>query len=506
MSSKPLSLPTSAPSGRVLDARYSWRLAGILAALTLYRLAMLTVSELELYFDEAYYFGWAKTPAFGYFSKPPMVAWIIGLTTSVCGDGEVCIRSGALLLFPATAWTLYLTGRRLFDGRTGFFTALAFATLPLVSLYSWFMTTDAPLLLFWALSLYFLSRALDSDAWKDWLATGLCLGLGLLSKYTMLVFAVSALIYLMTSPIQRRHLKNPKTLSAFFTAAVIFLPNLWWNYTHGFASFKHTAEISQLDRALFHPDRMAGFLTGQFLVFGPIMMAAFIACLTRVRRITEHERLRFLLSFSLPLLLLYSVQSLLARAHLNWAAAAYVPATALVVAWLLEQEKTRILAWAITVNLLLGVTLYHYPAIIRLSGMELSRSTDPFTWMKGWRALGAEMQTILRQHPDTGLLSDDRRTLAEVIYYIRPQSVDAAIWNPGGRVSDHYRLTADIKDSLHKDFIFVTQNTPDRALLSRFGETSELARIDIPLYAGHGRHYRVYRLRDFKGYSRRWGS
>ncbi len=482
------------------DTRYSFRLAGLLAVLTIYRAVMLEVNDLDLYFDEAYYYGWSNAPAFGYFSKPPMIAWIIRLTTSVCGDAEVCIKSGALLMFPVTAWVLYLIGGRLFDARSGFFIALAFASLPFVSFYSWFITTDAPLLLFWALSLYHFSRAVSGDTWMDWLATGSWLGLGLLSKYTMLVFAVSALIYLMTSREQRRHLKNPKALSALALALLLFLPNLWWNYRHEFASFQHTAAISQLDRELFHPERMAEFLAGQFLVFGPLTMGAFIACLCRIRRVAADERYRFLLSFTLPLLVMYSLQSLLARANLNWAAAAYLAATALTAAWLLERGRTLILISAIAINLLLGVTLYHYRALTGLAGMELSRKTDPFAWMKGWQELGAEVQALLRVHEDAGLLSDDRRTLAELIYYIRPHPFDAVIWNPSGRISDHYRLTADIKGSLHKNFIFVTQNAPQNALLRRFEVVREIARIEVPLYPHQALHYRVYRLQNFMGY------
>ena len=65
----------------------------VLIALTAWRLVALELSPLTLMFDEAQYWTWAKAPAFGYFSKPPMVAWLIAFTTSLCGDGEACVRS-----------------------------------------------------------------------------------------------------------------------------------------------------------------------------------------------------------------------------------------------------------------------------------------------------------------------------------------------------------------------------------------------------------------------------
>ncbi|MEM8840085.1 MAG: glycosyltransferase family 39 protein, partial [Pseudomonadota bacterium] len=39
------------------------------------RLFLVVISPLELYADEAQYWRWGQTLAWGYYSKPPMVAW-----------------------------------------------------------------------------------------------------------------------------------------------------------------------------------------------------------------------------------------------------------------------------------------------------------------------------------------------------------------------------------------------------------------------------------------------
>ena len=86
----------------------------MLLALTAWRLAALELGPLTLMFDEAQYWTWAKAPAFGYFSKLPMVAWRIAFTTSLCGDGEACVRSSSPLLHLVTAFTVWLLARRMF--------------------------------------------------------------------------------------------------------------------------------------------------------------------------------------------------------------------------------------------------------------------------------------------------------------------------------------------------------------------------------------------------------
>ena len=64
----------------------------------LIRWAVLLLSDLQLHGDEAQYWAWSENFEFGYFSKPPLIAWIIGATTTLCGQGEGCIRAASPLI------------------------------------------------------------------------------------------------------------------------------------------------------------------------------------------------------------------------------------------------------------------------------------------------------------------------------------------------------------------------------------------------------------------------
>src|SRR5262245_19916590 len=76
--------------------RYAlWAIAGV----TVLRLVWLAGGTIDLYPDEAQYWIWAQHPAFGYFSKPPMVAWIIWATTALFGDGDLAVKAGAPLIY-----------------------------------------------------------------------------------------------------------------------------------------------------------------------------------------------------------------------------------------------------------------------------------------------------------------------------------------------------------------------------------------------------------------------
>src|SRR5579864_1121267 len=91
----------------------AWTLAAI-AAITALRLIWLGVQSADLYPDEAQYWFWAQHPAFGYYSKPPLIPWLIALSTGVFGDGEWSVRLSAPLLHAIAAGFVYAVGARLY--------------------------------------------------------------------------------------------------------------------------------------------------------------------------------------------------------------------------------------------------------------------------------------------------------------------------------------------------------------------------------------------------------
>ena len=184
-----LSLSAPEPSARLaatsahpLDRGYRTRMLAAVGMLTAVRLVWLGVQTAGLYPDEAQYWFWAQHPAFGYYSKPPLIAWLIALTTAAFGDSEFAVRLAAPLLHAAAAVLVYLIAARLYDRRIGFWAALAYATMPGVSLSAFIISTDAALLPCWAAALYALVRAREPGGERWWLAVGAAAGLGLLAK------------------------------------------------------------------------------------------------------------------------------------------------------------------------------------------------------------------------------------------------------------------------------------------------------------------------------------
>ena len=322
-----------------------------------------------------------------------------------------------------------------------------------------------PLLAFWAFGLFFLHRALESGRARDWLAFGLCLGGGAMAKYTMVLMPLCAALYLAlaarAAPGAARAVWWRGAALAFAAAAAVVAPNLAWNAAHGFPTVAHLGDNANLGGALFQPRALAAFLASQFAVFGPVSFALLLWLIAHGRRAFRRCANALLLCFSAPVLALFLTQSLLSRAHANWAGSPMPRGWSLwrAGAWSRGFGGGRCLAAALALHLLAMPAIHHYDAI---AGDSVA-AFDPLRRMRGWDALGADLSRLRADHPGAALLFDDRKTMAQMLYYVRPHPFDAVKWNPRGGARDHYDLTTDIASAAGRPLLLVTGGGRRRA-------------------------------------------
>jgi len=469
------------------------------------RVLALIYNQSDLFFDEAQYWSWSVSPAFGYYSKPPLIAWVIGFSTSICGTSEFCIRLPSPILHTATALTVFAVAARLYGGKTGFWSAVVLATLPGVSFSAGLISTDVPLLLFWGLALLGLVGLIENrQSWWAALLLGLALGLGLNAKYAMAYFVLCTVIYAAATPEHRWLLRCRGWWVALVIGALLIVPNMIWNYLHSFATFSHTADNAKWGGPLFHPNKALEFFASQFGVFGPILFGALLVIAVRAYRQGLPPADRFLLAFVLPMIIIVTVQAFLSRAHANWAAVSYVAATILVTATMVRELSWRWLrlTLALHVALIVGIGLVMSQA--RTLALPGAAGKNPFSRTLGWKQLADVTRQRLGRagiggRPVGSVLTGDRSVTAELLYYMRDSRVPILAWPSLGRPKDHYQLTRAFSRSSPEPVLLVTEGPPPKSLLARFARSGAVEKVAIPAGSGAERVMYFVVLDGFRG-------
>lgn len=463
-----------------------------LAILTLLRIAALAVTPMELFVDEAQYWLWGQEPAFGYYSKPPMIGWLIGAVTWAAGsDSPFWIRLPAPILHMVTAMILGAIAARLWSARAALFVALAYATLPMVGVGSALISTDTVMFPFLAGALWAWLAACRSRAPGLGALAGALLGGAFLAKYAALYFLIGAALAALSPDWRPRLAVAAAALLAF---ALVIAPNIVWNASHGFSTLQHTLDNADWvrepgKRAGFDALRVLGFLGAQFAVFGPVLAGALVAILVAGARRAAASPLPLLLAFTLPPLVLVSAQAALGGAYANWAASAYLAGTVATVPWLLARSR----AW-------LGISFLLNGAIA-LAFLLALPFADRITWggkdrLAFERYLGrAELSAALidraKAEGIATVVSANRDILADLFYTGRDSGLDFRAAPEKGRPDSHYALKFPLDPASAQDVLYAT---PRKDVPPCATGGAMLGRIEPQRGAWRGKTISLYRV------------
>ena len=183
----------------------------------------------------------------GYANHPPLAAWLTEASLALSGDAVWTVYLTSQLAMITCLWAAWRLGREMLAPGA----ALLGAAVLEACLYYHFTTSEVnnnvALYPFWALAVLFFYRAIETWAPRHWVATGACLGLGLLAKYSMLMLLVPMIAFLLVNPTARRRWATPGPYLALLTALVVFAPHLYWSGQHHFPGIWSAIERTRGD-------------------------------------------------------------------------------------------------------------------------------------------------------------------------------------------------------------------------------------------------------------------
>jgi 4-amino-4-deoxy-L-arabinose transferase-like glycosyltransferase len=241
--------------------RKEHRLLYLLALLKLALPFLIQNPAYEPHRDEFLYLIEGRHMAWGYMEVPPMLS-VFAWLTNLFGGGFFWIKFWPQLF---GALTYVLVGRIIiaFEGK---WFALVLGVLPfIVGAYlrlNYLFQPNSPEVFFWTLMAYGLVRYVQTGSNRGLYVAGVALGLGMMSKYSVSFYAASLLAGLLLTK-ERRILMNRHFYYALLIGLAIFLPNLIWQYNHGFPVVYHMKELERTQLQYVSP---GSFLVDQVLM------------------------------------------------------------------------------------------------------------------------------------------------------------------------------------------------------------------------------------------------
>lgn len=420
-----------------------------LAAISLFRVYYILHGPLHLSPDEAHYWEWARRPDLSYYSKGPMITYLIYAGTSLFGDTVFGVRIMAVILSVLSSLLLYRLAFLMYrDGAIALFSAMLLQVVPLFAPFGVLLTIDAPFIFFWTLSLYAFWKALDSDKPTTWVLLGISVGLGLLTKYTMAFFYLSGALCLFLSD-KRGLLKTYKPYTALLVGLAVFSPVIIWNFRHDWVTLKHTAGQAHVAEGLqISFKNFFEFFGSQVGIITPILFFMMVYALFRLYKTGPDIRSKFLIYFSVPVITFFLLKSIQGKVQANWAMTGYITGLMALAVHYLRTENDRRAApqrrlLIAGVCLALFVTaIAHYPSMI-----NLPVKLDPSARLRGWEELGLKITGIYNSLSSKGpvlIFSDSYQVSSELAFYVEGHPKTYCI-NLGRRMNQ-YDLWPDMNE------------------------------------------------------------
>lgn len=371
-----------------------------------FALRLLYIGLPELLQEEAYYWNYAKHLDIGYLDHPPMVAWMIWLTTALLGDSEFSVRIGAVVYWLIAASFSFALTKALFDKSTALVALLLLSVLPFFFASGFVMTPDTPLIACWAGALYFLAQALIKERRLAWWGVGVCIGLGMLSKYTIALLGPATLLFLLVNPRSRHLLFKPEPYLAILVAGLLFSPVLIWNAEHEWASFAFQGLRRLREPFQFSAHKLVLYALLQLTPTGIITVIAIATSKMAAGDDDRQEpraiascRYRFALVFWLLPLGVFFIFSLAHNVKINWTGPLWLATVPFMARYMSNRDTSRSVrdfaflkrAWPATI----AITLLFYGASLHYLTLGIPGVPYPQNFsLLGWNDLGQKIEQI----------------------------------------------------------------------------------------------------------------
>ncbi len=416
--------------------------------------------------DEAQYWTWSRNLDWGYYSKPPGIAWQIWLGTQAFGQTELGVRIGAVAISILITFAVYYLARSCgLSEKHAAWGAIIMALAPLGILSSLFAITDGGMVLFWTLALAFTVQRREPND----LVIGLLIACGALFKWPIYFFWLIRLLWGGFNP----PVISKKLILGVLISLLGLIPSIIWNYSHDWVTFKHvyftlfTGELHHVE----HPGPGSGnpfeFLGAQAALLSPIFFIFLLISLKHM--LTRKNEIPFPVWFcgftSLVIITGALLLSLTKKLQGNWIVFAYPGAMVWIAYYAIEKfrHSHAWLSFGAIVGVLLCIFILLLPNIQSIplfEDLRIPYRINPFRHNLGWEKIAPALKNA-GYDPNKDFLFSDKYQTTSILSFYGPEQKQAYFLNLQGTRLNQFSFWPGMENEIGKTGFFVfAENVP----------------------------------------------
>jgi len=390
---------------------------------------LLTIGQAELTNDEAQYALYGYYPDWSYFDHPPLSGWLNAAVLQL-SDSDFALRLWPVLLAALSSILLFGFSRELFPAESAWLATLSVVIyqLSIISqLFGIAMLPDTPLIPVAIAAAWLLYRSLNNNQPHLWIYVGILFGLAGLAKYTAVTLVITAVSGLVIFK-RYDHLATKWPWLAILLASLVISPVLYWNIHHDWISITYQLEHGAPDKSWQLKNFFVSQLS-QFIAYSPgIFIFGLLAVISSLGHASKNEK--YLLAFSLPVLLLFALSSGNEQTLPHWTALGWIALSPLIAKWLIHHwtsTRVKIIAiFSLLYSLIIIVALH---VLLASPLLPFETNKHPLADLYGWNQVAQQamkLQKIMQQEnntPPTVIFVGNWSQFSRLAWYARPTPV-----------------------------------------------------------------------------------
>ena len=272
--------------------------------------------------DEAYYWSWSQHLDWGFFDHPPMVAFIIKLSsfffTGGLGVRFITVLLSALMV--KVIWELIPEKNKEHKYAELIFFTILFS-MPFFNLYGFVTTPDAPLLFFSALYLLAFKKIEEKDNLFNILFLSFAAALLIYTKY------FGGIVILLSILFKPKLLLKRSSYIAGIVSLILLAPYIFWLYKNDFITLNYHL-FQRKSIGYFQPKFVYGYVLGTLGVLNPGLIILLLIQIFK-KKIASDKQSTFMMRMFVGYLLFFLIYSFRSWIEGHWVAFATIPMTIL---------------------------------------------------------------------------------------------------------------------------------------------------------------------------------